>query len=205
VTQAVLFPTVLAVRKDFPASDMAGFLAVARARPEPITYGTPGNATAQHLSGELLQVRTGIKLEHVPYRGGADAVRGLAAGVIEAAFNSVDGLASAFAVGARPLVAVTTERIPRLPEVPTGAECGIPDFALSDICGVFAPAGTPPERIDSLQQAVADALRTEEVRARLRSLEVQAVGSTPAEFTRFMEMESARLGTLIRASGIKLS
>jgi len=205
VTQAVLFPTVLAVRKDHPVTDISGFLALARARPEPITYGTPGNATAQHMAGELIQLRTGIRLEHIPYRGGADAARDLAAGVIEASFNSVGTLAPALAVGARPLVAVTTRRIPSLPEVPTGAECGIPDFALSDICGVFAPAATPPDRVQRLQLAVASALETEEVRARLRGMDVQGVGSTPAEFSRFMGTESARLGTLIRAAGIRLA
>ncbi|WP_198383748.1 tripartite tricarboxylate transporter substrate binding protein [Roseomonas sp. KE2513] len=205
VSLVVLFPTVLAVRRDFPVTDAAGFLALARKRPEPITYGTPGNATAQHMAAELLQLRTGIRLEHVPYRGGADAARDLAAGVVEASFNSVGTLQPALAAGARPLMAVTAERIPSLPDVPTGAECGIPDYALSDICGLFSPAATPPDRVARLQAAVVAALATEEVRTRLRGMEVQGVGSTPAEFTRFMQTESARLGTLIRAAGIKLS
>ncbi|WP_043837518.1 Bug family tripartite tricarboxylate transporter substrate binding protein [Muricoccus aerilatus] len=205
VSLVVLFPTVLAVRRDFPVRDAAGFLALARQRPEPIAYGTPGNATAQHMAAELLQLRTGIRLEHIPYRGGADAARDLAAGVVEASFNSVGTLQPALAAGARPLMAVTAERIPSLPDVPTGAECGIPDLALSDICGLFSPAATPPERVARLQAAVVAALATEEVRVRLRGMEVQGVGSTAAEFTRFMETESARLGTLIRAAGIKLS
>lgn len=205
ITQAVLFPTVLAVRKDFAARDMADFLSLARSRPEPIIYGTPGNATAQHLAGELLQLRTGIRLEHVPYRGGSEAARDLAAGVIETSFNSVGTVAPALAAGARPLVAVTAHRVPSLPDVPTGSECGIDDFVLSDICGFFAPAATPPDRVARLQQAVLAALRTPEVQARLRSQETVSVGSTPAEFTAFITAESARLGTLIRAAGIKLA
>lgn len=205
VTQAVLFPTVLAVKRDLAVRDMAGFLALARSRPEPITYGTPGNATAQHMAGELLRIRTGIRLEHVPYRGGSDAARDLAAGVIEASFNSVGSLAPAFAAGARPLVAVTPRRIPSLPGVPTGGECGIDDFVLSDICGLFAPAATPPERVARLQQAVAAALRAEEVQARLRGLEAEGVGSTPAEFAAYITAEAARLGALIRTAGIRLS
>ncbi|MBP0495737.1 Bug family tripartite tricarboxylate transporter substrate binding protein [Pararoseomonas indoligenes] len=205
VSQVVLFPTVLAVRKDFPARTIAEFLALARGRQEPITYGTPGNATAQHMAGELFQIRTGLRLEHVPYRGGADAARDLAAGVIETSFNSVGSLSPAFGAGARALVAVTPSRIPGLPEVPTGAEAGIEDFTLSDICGVYAPAATPPDRVERLQQAIAAALATEEVRARLRSLEAEGVGSTPAEFSRFNLLQGARLGTLIRAAGIKLS
>ena len=204
ITQAVLFPTVLAVKKDFPARNMAEFLALARSRAEPITYGTPGNATAQHLAGELLQLRTRIRLEHVPYRGGSDAARDLAAGVVEASFNSVGTVAPALAAGARPLLAVTAHRVPSLPEVPTGSECGIEDFVLSDICGLFAPAATPPDRVARLQQAVAAALWTPEVQARLRSQETESVGSTPAEFTAFITTESARLGTLISAAGIKL-
>ncbi|WP_431285697.1 Bug family tripartite tricarboxylate transporter substrate binding protein [Humitalea sp. 24SJ18S-53] len=205
VSLVVLFPTVLAVKKDFPTADMAAFLALARSRPEPITYGTPGNATAQHMAGELLQQRTGIKLEHVPYRGGADAARDLAAGVIEASFNSVGSLAPAFATGARPLVAVTAQRIPSLPNVPTGAEAGISDFVLSDICGVFAPAGTPTASLEKLHQAILAALRTDEVQARIQALSAQGVGSTPAAFAAFMQAESARLGGLIRVAGISLS
>ncbi|MFC0388499.1 Bug family tripartite tricarboxylate transporter substrate binding protein [Muricoccus vinaceus] len=205
ITQAVLFPTILAVRKDFPARDMAEFLALARSRPEPVIYGTPGNATAQHMAGELLQLRTGIRLEHVPYRGGSEAARDLAGGVIEASFNSVGTVAPALAAGARPLVAVTAHRIPSLPDVPTGSECGIGDFVLSDICGLFAPAATPPDRVSRLQQAVVAALRMPEVQARLRSQETESIGSTPAEFTAFITAESARLGTLIRAAGIRLS
>ncbi|MCR0982709.1 Bug family tripartite tricarboxylate transporter substrate binding protein [Roseomonas populi] len=205
VSQVVLFPTVLAVRKDFPARTIAEFLALARGRQEPITYGTPGNATAQHMAGELFQIRTGLRLEHVPYRGGADAARDLAAGVIETSFNSVGSLSPAFGAGARAVVAVTPSRIPGLPEVPTGAEAGIEDFTLSDICGVYAPSATPPDRVERLQQAIVAALATEEVRARLRSLDAEGVGSTPSEFARFNQLESARLGALIRTAGIKLS
>lgn len=205
ISQVVLFPTVLAVRKDFPAATIAEFLALAKTRPEPVTYGTPGNATAQHMAGELFQLRTRTRLEHVPYRGGADAARDLAAGVIEASFNSVGSLAPALAAGARPLVAVTTSRISSLPDVPTGGEAGIDDFVLSDICGLYAPAATAQDRVDRLQQAVAAALQTPEVQARLRSLETEGVGSTPAEFARFNQGEGARLGSLIRAAGIRLS
>lgn len=206
VSQVVLFPTVLAVRKDFPATDMAAFLALARSRRDtPITYGTPGNATAQHMAAELLQQRADIKLEHVPYRGGADAARDLAASVIESSFNSVSSLAPAFAAGARPLVAVTAQRIPQLPDVPTGIEAGIPDFVLSDICGVYAPAQTPSDTVATLYRAIAAALRADEVQARLRALAAQGVGSSPAEFAAFMQQESTRLGALIRAAGISIS
>lgn len=206
VSQVVLFPTVLAVRRDFPTTDMAGFLALARSRAAtPITYGTPGNATAQHMAGALLQLRTGIKLEHVPYRGGADAARDLAAGVIESSFNSIGSLLPAFASGARPLLVVTPERVPSLPDVPTGAEAGIPDFVLSDLCGVYAPAATPAATVEALYRAIHAALGTDEVQARLRSLSAQPVGSTPAEFTGYITRESARLGELIRAAGIGVS
>lgn len=204
ITQVALFPTLLAVRKGFPARDMAAFLALARSRPEPITYGTPGNATAQHMAGELLQLRAGIRLEHVPYRGGADAARDLAAGVIEASFNSVGSLHAALAAGASPLMAVTRHRIGSLPDVPTSGECGIDDFVLNDICGLFAPAATPAERVTRLHQAVVAALRTPEMRARLLEMDAEGVGSAPAEFAAFMTAESQRLGTLIRNSGIKL-
>jgi tripartite-type tricarboxylate transporter receptor subunit TctC len=141
----------------------------------------------------------------VPYRGGADAARDLAAGVIDACLNSVGSLNAAFAAGARPLMAVTAHRIPSLPGVPTSSECGIDNFVLNDICGLFAPAATPPERVTRLQQAVAAALRTQEMQDRLAGMDVEGVGSTPAEFAAFITAESNRLGSLIRAAGIKLS
>ncbi len=205
VAQVVAFPQVLAVRRDFPATNLAEFIAVARGRPEPITYGTPGNATAQHMAGELFRLRTGIRLEHVPYRGGSDAARDLAAGVVEANFNSPATLAPAFASGARPIVAATARRILALPDLPTTAESGVPDMALTDWCGLFAPAATPPDVVRRTSEACAEALRAPEVTTRLAALSAEPVGSAPDAFRAFVAAESARLGEIIRAAGITLS
>ena len=143
VSLVVLWPQLLTVRNGFPARDFAGFLAHARANP--VTYGTPGNATAQHLAGELLRLRTGVRLEHVPYRGGADAARDLSAGVVDAAFMTTSTALPVVQSGRVTVLAVATpERLPAYPEAPTISESGVPGFALSDWCAMFAPAATPP-------------------------------------------------------------
>jgi tripartite-type tricarboxylate transporter receptor subunit TctC len=205
VTQVATFPQLLAVKKDFPAASFQEFMELARRRPEPITYGTPGNATAQHLAGELLRLRTGIRLEHVPYRGGADAARDLAAGMIESSFMTTSSALPALAAGARPIAAVTPARIPAYPGMPTIAESGVPGYALSDWCGIFAPAATPTEILQRVQAACAASLKAPEVVQRLRELSTEPAGTTVEEFRAFVAAESSRLGQLIRDARISLS
>jgi tripartite-type tricarboxylate transporter receptor subunit TctC len=168
VAQAVTLPYVLVVRRDFPARDLAGFVAAARARPGGVTYGTPGIGTVGHLAGALLESRAGIRLEHVPYRGGQDAARDLIAGNIDAAISTANTLRPLVEDGRAHGIALTSaERRGSLARLPTIAEGGYPGFDINSWNGLFAPAGTPPAAVARLEAAVQAATRDPEVARRL--------------------------------------
>jgi len=203
ISQVVLWPQLLAVKTAFPAHDLTGFLD--HARRAGVSYGTPGNATAQHLVAEMLAMRAGLRLEHIPYRGGADAARDLAGGVLDAAFMTTSTAHSVLQSGrVRPLAVCTPERLPGFPELPAIAEAGFPGFALSDWCAMFAPAGTPATTIARVHAAIAFALAQPEVLRRLEDLSSPPIGSTPEAFVAFLREEGPRLGEVIRAAGIRV-
>ncbi len=204
ISQVVLWPQLLAVKNGFPTRNVGEFLAHARANP--VSYGTPGNATAQHLVAEMLRMRTGARLEHIPYRGGADAARDLAAGVLDAAFMTTSTALPLLQSGRVQMLAVCTpERLPSYPDTPTIAESGVPGFALSDWCAMFAPAGTPDAAIRRIHAGIAFALAQPEIVRRLDDLSSPPLGSPPDAFAAFLKEEGPRLGEVIRAAGIRVS
>ncbi len=161
VTQITAAPYVLGMRADFPAPDLRGFIEEARKRPGEVTFGTPGVAHIGHLMGELLQSLAGVTLEHVPYRGGADAARDLAGGRIDAAIISESSLQPVFASGkGKPIGVTSARRRPNLPETPAIGEV-VPGYVLDTWMIIFAPPGTPAPIIqrlgDAFRHATADA------------------------------------------------
>lgn len=203
ISQVVEWPQILAVKNGFAAENIRAFLDLARR--ERVTYGTPGNATAQHLAGEMLRLRTGALLEHVPYRGGADAARDLAGGVIDAAFMTTStALPYVSSNRVRMIAAATPERLAAYPQTPTIAESGVPGFALTDWCALFAPAGLPPQLAERIHAALRHALGQPDVIRRLAALSSPPVGSAPADFSAFLAAEGERLGEVIRAARISL-
>ena len=203
-SQVASFPQVIAVKDAFPARTLAELIEAAKARPGDLSFGTQGNATAGHLALELFQQRAGIKLTHVPYRGGADAARDLAAG-------SVDGvLITALSAGpivqsgrARMLAVTVTERLANWPAVPTLAESGFPGFDMSEWVCLVAPAGTPAPIIQRMQATVADVLKEQTVRERLAQLGAVPVGTDPETFARFLREGRETMARLVREAGIQ--
>lgn len=205
ISQVCTFPQVVAVKADFPAADIAGFIAAAKARPNTINMGTQGNATAGHLGLARFAREAGIEVTHVPYRGGADAARDLAAGTLDGVFITALSARPVVESGrARFLAVATAQRQAGLPSVPTLAESGLPGFDVSEWVGLFAPAGTPAEVGARLHEALAAALAEAEVRARLERLGAVPVGSTPAEFGRFVVEGRAAMATLVREANIRI-
>jgi tripartite-type tricarboxylate transporter receptor subunit TctC len=203
VSQLTLLAQVLAVRADFPATDLAGFLAAARARPGAVSYATQGNATPGHLTGELLQRRAGITLNHIPYRGGSEAARDLAGGAVDAALIAAVSATPVIQSGRARLIAITTaERIMSFPEVPTVAESGYPGFAVNEWNGLYAPAGTPPAVLARISAAAAAALREAAVVERLAALGARPVGSDPAAFATYLAEQREAIGTIVREARI---
>lgn len=167
VAMATTQPYFLAVRQAFPGEDFPGFLAEARRRPGEVTYGTPGVAHIGHFMGELIQSSADVRLEHVPYRGGADASREVGAGRIDAAIISHSSLIPAIQAGRARLIGVTSaQRRPLAPEVPAIGEF-LPGYDLTSWTGFFAPAATPRAALDRFTLALHHAIRDPVTRERL--------------------------------------
>jgi tripartite-type tricarboxylate transporter receptor subunit TctC len=205
ISMATSFPQVVAVKADFPAQNLAAFIAAAKARPGAITMGTQGNATAGHLGLVQFTRAAGIEVIHAPYRGGADAARDLAGGNLDGVFITALSAGPVVDSGrARFLAVASAARLAARPEVPTIAESGFPGFDISEWVGLFAPAGTPAPMITRLHEVLAASLAEPEVRARLAQLGAVPVGSTPADFTRFVTEGRAAMSVLVREANIRV-
>lgn len=204
VSLAVTFPQVLAVKADMPARSLAEFIAAAKARPGTISVGTQGNATAGHLALVDFQRRAGIEVTHVPYRGGADAARDLAAGTLDAVLITVLSAGPIVDSGRARFLAVTTpRRVSARPDVPTFAEAGLPGVEASEWAAMFAPARTPQQVVGRLHAALAEALAEAEVRARLAQLAAEPMGSHPEDFARFVREGRDGMARLVREANLQ--
>lgn len=205
VGQFVIYPQVLTVKDSLPVRTVEEFIALAKREPGRISFGSPGNATAGHLAGEFLLRCQGLQMQHIPYRGGADAVRDLAAGNIDAVTATmVSARAMVEAGRIRPLASLSRERIALLPNVPALSEGLCPGFDVSDWAGLFAPAGTPDAVVARLSAALRTALADATLRERLAGLGAVPVGSTPAEFTAMLKTGTESWGRLVREAGIRV-
>lgn len=206
VTKLSIFPQVVAVKQDFPAKTIQEYLAIAKAKPGTVSYGTPPAAGMAHMAGEELQRRAGVKLIHAPYRGGADAARDIGAGAIDSVIITTSSIRPPVASGRARVLAVTSlKRAATLPDVPTLAESGFPGYDMNDWNGLFAATGTPPALVDKMQQICAEAIKDAKVRERLDPSGAELVADTPAEFKTWLEGQRVLLGKLIEEAGIKLN
>jgi tripartite-type tricarboxylate transporter receptor subunit TctC len=195
-------PLALIVNKDLPTRNLAELVALARARPGQLAFGSPGIGATPHLAGEMLCSRAEIEMVHVPYRGGAAVHADLLGGRIPMVFDT--GAWALIAGGqVRPLAVTTPHRLASLPDVPTVAESGYPGFTITAWHGVVTTGSTPPELVTKLAVDVAAALRDPDVQARFDALAAERVGSTPPEFRAFLAGERTRFAALIRERNIK--
>jgi tripartite-type tricarboxylate transporter receptor subunit TctC len=205
VSQIASFPQVIAVKQDFPARTIEEFIALAKSRPGAISYGTPPAAGMGHLAGALFQRLADIRLVHAPYRGGADAARDIAAGVVDAVLITTSSIRPAVQAGRARVLAVTSaRRAAALPDVPSLAERGFPGFDMNDWNGLFAPAGVPRGIIRRMAGAIGEACRDAGVRARMDPLGAEMVGSQPEEFATWLEAQRPVASQVIRDAGITL-
>jgi tripartite-type tricarboxylate transporter receptor subunit TctC len=205
VSQISNFPQVIAVKSDFPARNIAEFIALAKQRPGTITIGTPPAAGMAHLALAALEHRAGIRLLHSPYRGGADAARDIMAGVIDAVLITTSSVRPPVASGKARVLAVTSlERVPSIPEVPTLAESGFPGFDLNDWNGLFAAAGTPRPIVERMAAVMANSAKAAAVRARMDPAGAIMIGNTPDQFTAWLAAQRSQAVELIRTANITL-
>lgn len=181
-------------------------VALAKASPGKLTFGSSAQGGSQHMAGELFKHAAGIDMLHVPYKGGAPAMQDLLAGRIDMIFNDMPGALQQVQAGKiRPLGVTTAQRSLVMPNVATIAEQGYPGFDLKSFHGVGAPAGTPRDVIDKLNHTIMDAMKQIEVRERLLSMGIDPLGLDVAESSRFLNTEFKKWGEVVRISGAKLS
>jgi tripartite-type tricarboxylate transporter receptor subunit TctC len=204
ISIAAQIPEVLVAHKDVPFATFAEFVAYARAHPRELTYSSAGIGSHPHVTTELMLHRLGIEVVHVPYRGAAPALMDLVAGRVQLKLDSLATSTPHLQSGALRLLAIASSaRSPMAPETPTIVESGLPGFEGILWMGVLAPAGTPPEVVVALAQAVSRAVRTPEVAERLSAQGVEPVGGTPAEFAAQIAREIPLWREVIRAANIR--
>jgi tripartite-type tricarboxylate transporter receptor subunit TctC len=195
-------PLVLAVNPKVAARSVKELVALAKAAKTPLAFASAGNATSQHLSGEAFKAAAGIDMLHVPYKGSAPALTDLIGGQVQLMFDSMPSSMPFVKSGAvRALAVTTSRRSAALPDVPTIAEAGYPQFSMSTWYGVWAPAATPAAIVQRLSSEIASIVRLPEVRAQFEKLGAEPVGNTPAEFTTFTKTELVKWAAIVKQSG----
>lgn len=198
------FPQVLAVHADVPAGNLQELLALAKKEPGKLNYGSSGNGSTGHLITESFLTQAGIRMTHVPFKGGGPAVQALVGGQIHMVIDGLPSFASHLQGGRVRLLGITSgTRWPDLPEVPALGETAVPGFDMGSWVILFAPARTPPEILRRLAAETTKALSGSDVQARLRQVGALAAGGTPDEAARFHRSEFERWGAVVRATGAK--
>ncbi|CAA2109592.1 Bug family tripartite tricarboxylate transporter substrate binding protein [Variovorax paradoxus] len=204
VTMVGRVPVVFTVREESSIRTVAQFVAAAKAKPGGLTVATPGNGSTPHLAMELFQHTAGLKLSHVPYKGGAQAITDVLGGHVDVvAVNALEVLPLVKAGKLRVLAVMSADRSAVLPGVPTVAESGYPGFEASVWYGFVAPAGTPRPVLAAVHEAVQKALDSKEVREQLAAAGGVTLPGPPEQFGKLLKSDAARYGKLIREAGIK--
>ena len=197
-------PAVLGVHPSLPAKDLKAFVALAKARPGDMSYGSPGNGTLGHLAAELLKQKAGIKIVHVPYKGAALAVVDIVAGHIEIISTTLTTASGQIRAGkVRALAISSTKRLPDYAGVPTFREAGYPDLVATVWFSLSGPAGMPADVVNRLNAEVRRILQLSDVRDRLRRDGIEPNQLDAKAFTEFMAAEVKRWGAVVRASGAR--
>ncbi len=197
-------PMLIAVHASVPANNIKELVALVKANPSKFNYGTSGAGGPQHLMGELFKAATGTQIMHVPYKGAAPAAAALLAGDTQVAFSTPTNILPHVKSGKlRALASSTARRSPFSPELPTLAESGVAGFEYSSWTGLLAPAATPRDVVQKINDAVMKALAEKETRDKMFQNGIQPVGSSPEEFARFIALDLARSAKIIRESGIQ--
>jgi tripartite-type tricarboxylate transporter receptor subunit TctC len=194
----------MTVGKDVPAKTVAEFIAYAKANPGKVNMASSGNGTSVHLSGELFMAMTGVKMQHVPYRGAAPALTDMLSGQVQVIFDNMPSVISHIKAGSLRALAVTTaERSAELPDVPTVAET-VKDYEASAWFGVGAPKGTPREIIETLNKEINEILVEPAMKARLAELGGVPMVGTPEDFGKIVQSETDKWEKVVKFSGVRV-
>ncbi|NPC58467.1 Bug family tripartite tricarboxylate transporter substrate binding protein [Caenimonas soli] len=202
VGTAVLASSVLVVSKGAPYSGVRDIISAAKAKPGKLTFASSGNGGVIHLMGELFKDAAGIKIGHIPYKGSAPAITDLITERVTMMFDVTPGSMPFIASGKLKALAVTTRRrIPALPDVPTVAESGLPQFEASSWFGLVAPKGTPSNAMERLHAGLQKVLGNGDVQKQLVALGAEAYPGSPADFSKLLWEDTAKWTALVKSSG----
>lgn len=206
ISQLMSAPSVLVVSPNFPANDVKGLVELAKARPGTLTYASSGSGGSPHLAGAMLELRAGVQMVHVPYKGAAPALTDVVAGNVNLGFKTALSALPSMQTGKLKALAVAAnKRLEQLPNVPTMAEAGFPDFEVSSWNGLLAPAKTPQAIIAKLHAELVKIVAMPDIRERFSAQAAEPVGSSPEQFRTYIEAEIKRWGEVSRAAGISLN
>lgn len=204
VTLVAEVPNMLVVHPSVPANTVKELIALAKAKPELLNFGSAGNGAPSHLAGEMFKTAAGVKLTHVPYKGAGPAVNDLVAGQIQVMFAPMVAVLPQVKAGRLKALAVTSaKRSAAVKDLPTLAESGLAGFEISSWFGFFVPAATPPAVVERLHAETVKALKAADVIERMGREGAEPVGNTPAEFTAYVGAEFTKFGKIIKDNNIK--
>jgi tripartite-type tricarboxylate transporter receptor subunit TctC len=194
----------MTVNKDVPAKTVAEFIAYVKADPSKVNMASSGNGTSVHLSGEMFMMMTGLKMQHVPYRGAAPAITDMLGGQVQLIFDNMPSILQHIRAGSlRALAVTTTERSALLPDVPVLADT-VPGYEASALFGMGAPKKTPPEIIAKLNKEINEVLAEPAIKAKLIDLGGAPLPGTPEAFGKMIVAETEKWEKVVKAAGLKV-
>jgi tripartite-type tricarboxylate transporter receptor subunit TctC len=197
-------PNVLLVHPSVPAKNVRELIALLKASPNKYSFGSAGNGTSQHLSGELFKAMAGVNMQHIPYRGSGQMMPELLGGTLLVAFDNIATAIPHVNAGKLRALAVTSvTRSVVAPDVPTMAESGLAGYDISSWQAVFAPAGTPAPIVERLYTEIARILKTPDIQKRLSDLGLNVSEMTPAQLTALIKTDVPRLGKIVKETGAR--
>lgn len=205
ITLATISPFILVLHPSLPVRSVQELVALARARPGQLNYGSAGNGSVGHFSAEQFKSLAGVNLVHVPYKGAGPAVTDLVGGQLHLMFENLPTVLPHIRSGKlRALAVGTRKRSALVPEYPTISEAGVPGYESSTAFGVLAPAKTPAAVIGRLNQEIVKILNSPDIKERLSAQGLEAAGGTPQQYAAHLKEELAKYGRIVKAAGIKL-
>ena len=197
-------PAVLLANRSLPVQNIKQLVALAKAKPGALTYGSGGSGSTEHLAGEMFKSFAGIEMLHVPYKGGAQVLTDVIGGQIALLFvNQVFALPHVQGGKVKALAVAGSTRSPSLPDVPTFVESGFRDFVVSVWWGIMGPAAMPKEIVNQLNREIVAGLSSPEMKERLQSMSAQPLGGTAEQFATFFAAETKRWAPIVKASGAR--
>jgi tripartite-type tricarboxylate transporter receptor subunit TctC len=202
LTRVANVPNLLVANPAQPFKTVKELIAYAKAHPGQLNFGSSGNGSSIHLSGELFKTMAKVDMQHVPYKGSAPAVTDLLGNQIALMFDNMPSAIQHVRSGKLRAIAVTTaKRSPELPDVPTIAEAGVPGYEATSWFGLFVPAGTPPAVISKLNTAIVKVLAKADIKKKINEQGAEVYSETPEQFSAFIQKESVKWGKVVRESG----